>query len=373
MKKIILASLIVLSFSTECFATANYVYHEQSSNYVATPQCTDGSTNTACGRYVENTDRSTMAGIQIYSTEPYNLHFKVEYQFYTNEVRVYYTTDGSNPSAAFGTPTGTTQVVTATYTCTFVDQSQGCQVVDICSAAIPAQAAGKTIKYMISAWHSGGGEEVFANSGTCGGCTPCTMSSTGCPTIYQYSSISQTLPLQFLSFNGKVSGSTASLNWTVAGESSMQNYFLQRGENGLDFRTITSIPAKNPGSATIQYSYNDQFIPNGSNYYRLIAVERSGEKFYSSVIRLGRATVADMAVFYDPGKAKLQVQTAELEKGIYTFTIFDNLGHTLGYEAVEHRGGAFKRDIMIRRLEPGSYFLRISDGVKTVSRIFLAR
>ena len=167
-------------------ATANFVYHEQTSNFVATPTCPSGGTDTACGRYVENNDRSGSPGFQIYAPETYSLHFKVEFQFFTNQARVYYTTDGSNPSGSFGTPFGTTQVATATYTCTYSDQTQGCQVVDVVSASLPPQAVGTTVKYIVGAWHSGGGDEVFANSGTCTGCFSCINSTTGCATVFQY-------------------------------------------------------------------------------------------------------------------------------------------------------------------------------------------
>lgn len=179
-------SVVVCLLSTSALATANYVYHEQTSNFVATPTCPSGATDAACGRYTENTDRSGSAGFQIYSPESYTLHFKIEFQFFTNQLRVYYTTDGSNPSGSFGTPFGTTQVATASYTCTYSDQTQGCQVVDIGTAVIPPQPAGTTVKYIVSAWHSGGGPEVFGNSGTCSGCFSCTDSTTGCPTVNQY-------------------------------------------------------------------------------------------------------------------------------------------------------------------------------------------
>ncbi|HEY0171386.1 MAG TPA: lamin tail domain-containing protein [Pyrinomonadaceae bacterium] len=167
-------------------ATANYVYHGQTANFVATPTCPSGGTDTACGRYVENTDRGGAAGFQIYSPETYTLHFKVEFQFFTNQARVYYTTDGSNPSGSFGTPFGTTQVATASYTCTYSDQTQGCQIVDVLTGVIPAQPAGTTVKYILGAWHSGGGPEVFANSGTCPSCFSCTDSTTGCASTFQY-------------------------------------------------------------------------------------------------------------------------------------------------------------------------------------------
>src|SRR5688572_30082792 len=158
MQKLLLtaaASLAVCLLSATASATANFVYHEQTANFVATPTCPSGGTDTSCGRYVENTDRSGAAGFQLYSPETYSLHFKVEFQFFTNQARVYYTTDGSNPSGSFGTPNGTTQVATANFTCTYSDQTQGCQIVDVLTGAIPAQPAGTTVKYIVGAWHSG--------------------------------------------------------------------------------------------------------------------------------------------------------------------------------------------------------------------------
>ena len=160
-------------------ATANFVYHEQTNNFVAAPTCPSSGTDTACGRYVENIDRDAAAGFQVYSTETYTLHFKVEFPFYTNQVRVYYTTDGSRPCGAFGGPDGrsclisnTTQFVVANYTCTYQDTTHNCNVVDVTTATIPAQPAGTTVKYIVSAWHSGGGSEIFADSGTCSGLCP---------------------------------------------------------------------------------------------------------------------------------------------------------------------------------------------------------
>jgi hypothetical protein len=194
------AAVIVCLTATTASATANFVYHEQTANFVATPTCPSGGTDTACGRYVENTDRSGSPGFQIYSPESYTLHFKVEFQFFTNQVRVYYTTDGSTPCGAFGVagnvtqPNGvpcgasnTTQVAAASYTCTYSDQTQGCQIVDVVTGAIPPQAPGTNVKYIVSAWHSGGGDEIFANSGACGGCFSATSSSQA--TVFDYNVI----------------------------------------------------------------------------------------------------------------------------------------------------------------------------------------
>jgi hypothetical protein len=182
------AFALVCLFSATTSAAANFVYHEQTA-FVATPTCPSAGTDAACGRYVENTDRSGSAGIQIYTPETYSLHYKVEFHLLTNQARVYYTTDGSTPTGSRGTPDGTTQVATASYTCTYSDQAHNCLTVDVVSASIPPQPAGTTVKYIVSAWHSGGGDEIFANSGSCLGCFSCADSTTGCATVFQYNVI----------------------------------------------------------------------------------------------------------------------------------------------------------------------------------------
>ncbi len=155
---------------------ASFVYHEQAN----TP------TGEGCGNYVLDPDRAADTGWQAFSIG-YALRFRSEFQANSNHWRVYYTTDGTTPGGSFGAPFGTSQVVAGNSVCTFADDTQGGQTVEVISANIPAQSPGKTVKYIISAWHSSGGGEVFANSGTCPGCTSCTQST--CATVFQYNVI----------------------------------------------------------------------------------------------------------------------------------------------------------------------------------------
>lgn len=161
------AAAIVLLTPALASATANYVYHEQTTN-VTGGSCPVYLTTPAPG-----------------PSDTYGLAYKIEYQTYTDTTVVYYTTDGSMPGGSYGVATGTSQVLTSAYACTFVF---GATTTDVATATIPAQAAGTTVSYIVSAWHTptggGGGPEVFANSGTCSGCTPCEMSS--CATVFSY-------------------------------------------------------------------------------------------------------------------------------------------------------------------------------------------
>ena len=157
-----LIALIALTFATQnVFAEANYVYHEATTN------------NPGCG--VDNY-RSVLTPN---SSQSLTVTWKSEYQFFTDNLRLYYTTDGSVPSGAFGVPSGTTQVVTGSYSCLFGST-------DIAKATIPAQPAGTVVNYIVSAWHSGGGSEIFANGpgAPCACGTPTNNSSLA--TVFSY-------------------------------------------------------------------------------------------------------------------------------------------------------------------------------------------
>ncbi len=183
-----LAGLIaaVIAVPATVFAEANYVYHERTAN---NPGC-------GAGNYVD-----LLAPL---ASQSVTIRYKVEYQNFTDQTRLYYTTDGSTPSGALGVGSGTTLVVNGSYHCTF-----GGPVVDVVNAIIPAQAGGTTVKYIVSAWHSGGGAEIFAN----GPGAPCSCgaptSSSALATVFQYTVVAPEISVQQPVGTDRVSGAAS--------------------------------------------------------------------------------------------------------------------------------------------------------------------
>jgi len=100
--------------------------------------------------------------------EAVDLYLRVSFQFTYDRVCVYYTTDGSEPSGSFGSPTGTTQVLRndlGSVNFLYNESSGGTR--DWWKATLPAgtRSYGQTIKYKLSAWKPFVGSEVFANGG----------------------------------------------------------------------------------------------------------------------------------------------------------------------------------------------------------------
>lgn len=238
------SAAVFFTFNNAAQAEANYVYHERTT---ADPGCG--------GQFVTTLNPT--------SAQAYALRFKVEFQFYTDNVRVYYTTDGSTPVGAFGVGSGTTAVVTGTYTCTF-----GSPLVDVVSATIPAQPAGTVVKYIVSAWHSGGGAEIFGN----GPGSPCACgtptSSAALATVFQYT-VASTTDL-YWDINGATAGaggatptgnwSTAALNWSsvfdgsaaTAGWTSGRNAVFAAGNDATGAYTVTIPTALTAGGIKVE-------------------------------------------------------------------------------------------------------------------------
>lgn len=251
--------------SANLFAEANYVYHERTTN------------NPGCGgQYVTRLNPT--------SAETYPLRFKVEYQFYTDTARVYYTTDGSTPSGAFGVPSGTTAVIPATYVCTF-----GGPVVDALEATIPAQPAGTVVKYIISAWHSGGGLEIFANGpGTPCGCgTP--TSSSSMATVFQYTV-----------------GSTTNLYWDVNGPIAGAGGATPAG-NWDSTATNWSITVDGTSAGTTWVSGRTAVFSAGTNATGAFTVNVSGTQTAANlVVEEGEVVLATGTVALGTGNLTIQ-------------------------------------------------------------------
>jgi len=112
---------------------------------------------------------------------------RLGYSFYYTDVALYYTTDGSTPAGSFGTAGGTTSVLRSGSTISFIrNEPHSPDNIDWWKVTLPASCAtaGTTVKYKISAWHSGGGPEIFANNY---GCADGTCDTPSAPaTVFQY-------------------------------------------------------------------------------------------------------------------------------------------------------------------------------------------
>lgn len=93
------------------------------------------------------------------------------------------------------------------------------------------------------------------------------------------------MPVNLVSFQGKVIGNQVALNWETAWEQNNDYFEIQRSANASEFVSIDRIEGSNQSSTRLTYSTLDQQPLMGVNYYRLKQVDRyGGSVAYSSII-----------------------------------------------------------------------------------------
>jgi hypothetical protein len=97
----------------------------------------------------------------------------------------------------------------------------------------------------------------------------------------QFSFVSATLPVQVLSFTAKnTDNKEAVLNWTVARETNLQGYQIERSVDGVNFTHIGFVAA----TGLTDYYFTDTAPLTGKNYYRIKSTDIGGA-FKTSAVK----------------------------------------------------------------------------------------
>jgi len=92
------------------------------------------------------------------------------------------------------------------------------------------------------------------------------------------------LPVNFVSFTGRVKDGKSYLNWKTAEEENNSHFEVQRSANGSDYTTIGKVLPK--GGSNNSYDFTDEAPAAGTNYYRIRQVDIDGRPTLSKVLIL---------------------------------------------------------------------------------------
>lgn len=319
-------------------AEANYVYHEQTQNTVVSG-CSQSFMSSATNA--------------IYANTPVTIGFKVEYQFYTNQVRIYYTTDGSTPAGAYGTGSGTTQVLTAAYTCT----NSG---VDVITATIPGLSTGTVVHYIVSAWHSGGGAEIFGN----GPGSPCSCgtptSSAASATVFQYT-VQAPLPVSLTAFSVKAVQQQVQVEWTTTSEQDNAYFDIERSADLREFVSVAQIAGRGTTSTRQNYYFTDETPLKGISYYQLKQTDTDGRVSSSRIQSVSIRPNGELTIINQP--ATDQVIISGLEE-----TALLEITDMQGRPYLQKRANASTVTIKTASWPTNQYIVRITESVGVQTR-----
>jgi len=120
------------------------------------------------------------------------------------------------------------------------------------------------------------------------------------------------------------------LQWTALTEINMRGYAVERSADGRQFEEIATLPARNSPGA---YNYNwvDAQVQTSRVYYRVKAIDKSGEISYTNIVILSKNNMATgIQVYPNPVTGnKINVQFNNVTHGKYTCSFFAVNGQQL--------------------------------------------
>lgn len=167
-------------------------------------------------------------------------------------------------------------------------------------------------------------------------------------------STSAILPITLLGFTGMASGCTANLTWQTSTEVNSAYYGVEASLDGSHFNQVAKVASKNNAiGAAYTYSYA---LRNGTNYFRLKAVDNDDKFTYSAVVAVmgTGACGTSLSVHVSPNPSKDVVNIQGLVTGS-TVTVYSINGQKLTSVIAT----STNQSINISRFAKGVYVLRI--------------
>ena len=126
------------------------------------------------------------------------------------------------------------------------------------------------------------------------------------------------LPIVLQNFTAKAVGNAAQLNWSTVSELNGKAMVVQHSTDGVNFEDIATIASTGNNSLVQNYSYTDNNVASGVNYYRLKLVSSDAPTSYSAVVAVKFGTVADqqaISVFPNPFTDHFTVKFTDVKGG----------------------------------------------------------
>ena len=92
--------------------------------------------------------------------------------------------------------------------------------------------------------------------------------------------------LHFLILEVKIKNNQALLTWSTANEINNKGFEVELSRDNKTFSSIGFVAAVKTSTGINNYSFTDNKLLSGSNYYRLKQVDNDGASRYSSVVKL---------------------------------------------------------------------------------------
>ncbi|MCW3110888.1 MAG: motif putative anchor domain protein [Segetibacter sp.] len=172
------------------------------------------------------------------------------------------------------------------------------------------------------------------------------------------------LPINFTSTKASEKNNGIQVQWSIATESNIKEYQVEKSIDGRSFIKAGVIAASNNNGNMGTYNWYDVQPNNVVNYYRIKVITTTGEIKYSEVVRVNTSIKGKISVYPNPVSGNyFNLQLINKPKGDYMVRLSNNAGQTLYSKMINHDGGSATESIKLPiLLAKGIYHLSIRNN-----------
>lgn len=169
-------------------------------------------------------------------------------------------------------------------------------------------------------------------------------------------------------FTGGYSSGFVQLQWATSSEVDMKYFEVERSTDGVSYRKIGKTMAKGDVNIKTEYTYLDILAEKGSNFYRLVIIDKDGNFSYSKPITITVEKGISLFVVYpNPFGKKVQVKFNSDQADQAIMRIVDNTGKLITSQTDPVQKGENRLTIRnVDNLPGGIYYLELVTKDKNI-------
>ncbi len=175
------------------------------------------------------------------------------------------------------------------------------------------------------------------------------------------------VPVELISFEAKTDGGKIILNWQIASELNNKGFGIQKSSDKMNWSLIGFVPGKGTTTLRSYYSFIDNEISSGFQYYRLKQFDYDGSYKYSKEIEVEVTSPTDFSLmqnYPNPFNPETNISFTIPEETNVSIKLYDITGREVkvlvnekkqpGFYTIKLKGGELSSGVYFYRLTTGS-------------------
>lgn len=173
-------------------------------------------------------------------------------------------------------------------------------------------------------------------------------------------------PALILSFDGQATNNTAVLTWVMENETNSKWFVIERAGNDGEYDSIGVVAGLNNNTMTT-YTFSDNNMQSGNNYYRLRMIDMNNAVRYSRIVSLSdnaEETATDavkMTVYPNPAAAMINYTVNAMSNEQVIVRVYNLSGVVLLSAEQQLNAGNNVQTLAVSNLKAGNYFLKVTN------------